>query len=59
MIPTAETALINGIFAALTAWLQNKDRTDIPQEMQQAIDQAHAELARLKTIDPSIGDDQA
>lgn len=56
MNPNAETALINGIFAALTAWLQNKDRTDIPQEMQQLVDAAHKELARLKTIDPSIDD---
>lgn len=55
MTGSAETALINGILAALTAWLQNKDRTDIPQEMQQGIDAAHVELARLKTIDPSIG----
>lgn len=56
MTSQAETALVNGLFAALTAWLQNKDRTDIPQEMQQLVDAAHKELARLKSIDPTIDD---
>lgn len=57
MTSSAETALINGIFAALTAWLQNKDRTDIPAEMQSALGQAKAEIVRLHQVDPSIDDE--
>ncbi len=39
------------LFAAalnfITAFLQNKDRTDIPAEMHELVDQAHAEMARI------------
>ena len=57
MTTSAETALVNGLFAALTAWLQNKDRTDIPQEMHEAMDAAHAEMRRIgfPIADPSTG----
>lgn len=57
MNPSAEVALINGLLSLLTAWLQNKDRTDIAAEMNQAIGAAKAELVRLHQVDPSIDDE--
>jgi hypothetical protein len=45
--PQTEVALVTSILNALTTWLQNKNRTDIPQEMQEAMVAAHAELARI------------
>jgi hypothetical protein len=43
----ATVQLITALIQGLTTFLANHDRTDIPAEMQQALDQAHAELTRL------------
>jgi len=51
-VTPAEIQLALALLNGLTSFFQNRNRTDIPAEMQQALDQAHAELTRIGAGQP-------